>query len=342
MSFTAYELLVLLKKQTNLSRDDIHDNGGPHPRVQQRILNENALYKIKNETALVTILIAQGVLPWDRSWQFPLARLRELQDRDDLAGIERQLGALYTLAEAVIESGPELVERQFYVGALYFAGLYLMPFVKPKNGAYVRDRVVAANKACKWLERLAVELKADTTPAADMLRWKTAANIVVVQWNMRKDEERNSEEMKAIIAKSGYIDWALRQSELFPKLDTPAFNALAIASRFHWRHLYPQLHEALSRANPAFASHNEYNSDFDDFRTWLAAQRSTNIQISARKEQNMKRSRRISGGVIAILVVAACALGIALVASVEPSLAQLADLRPHQIAADLRPHIAFV
>jgi hypothetical protein len=338
--FSTYEQSVLLT-HTKLSREDIYEKGGPCPRILQKILNQNPLYKVKNETALSRILMEQGMLPWDESWQFPLARLRKLQDQNDLTGIKKELGALLTSAEAVIEKGPELVGRKFYIGALYFAGLYRMAFAKHNNGSYEGERHIAAEKAIQWLEQLARELKAEETLAADLIKSKTAANIVVVQWNKRPAKERYSEEMKGIITATGFVDWSLRQSELFPKLDTPVFNALAVASRFRWRHLYSQLHETLHRINPKFASYKEYNDDFDDFREWLATQPSPAAPMSnTKKERSMKRSKRIRSSLIAVIAVTTFALGAAWIARVELSQSQAIDLRAHQQVqvADLRPN----
>lgn len=335
MSFKPYEMLILLGAQTKLSRDDIRDKGGPDRRVQQRIINENPLYKVRDETALMNILLEQGVLPWDWRWQHPLARLRELHNRGDLSGIERQLGALYVMAEAIIRN-PTLVDRPFYIGALYFAGLYLIPFANPKNSAYAQDKYHAAEKACQWFDQLTFELKSENTPAANLIKANTAANIVAAHWNMRTPDERKSEEMQNIIRKSDYINWAMRQVELFPKLDTPAFNALAIASHLHWRELYPRLHRALVRSGSDFTSYKEYNEDFDDFRNWLNSHNQNVVYLAPEKNEGMNKMRHFRSSAVAALTVIALAIGGVFMSKIEKVKTQ--SVKMHVV--DLRPHVS--
>jgi hypothetical protein len=82
--------------------------------------------------------------------------------------------------------------------------------------------------------------------------------------------------MKDYIRRSGYLIWAARQMETWPKNYKPAFNALAVASAHKRRRYYPARHKALVRSGVNFMQYSEcLDEDFADFRVWLAEQEQT-------------------------------------------------------------------
>jgi hypothetical protein len=264
---TPYEAVVILR--SNLTPAAIAAMGGPVEEVQRRILKKPD-YNVRNLHGLIMLLERQKLLPFDKFWIQPVMRLYQLEQKSDVATMEHEQGALFNMAQLVIEANLTAVAPSVRKGALFFAAKYLSNFTKAKQAVYAKSKPEALKRASKYYEALIEELRDDHDPCSVLIKGVASANIVVNRWNATPHAQRTSKEMRDFIRRSGYLTWASEQIRIWPRVDRPAFNLLGIASRFRRRGYYPDLLEALRKANSKFEKYPEYaDSDFDDFRNWL-------------------------------------------------------------------------
>lgn len=277
MPITDHEMSHILSKI--MSPTEIEANGGPCPKQLSRILQKSD-HKMKSSVAIVALMIKHSLMPYDKAWQYPIEQLYDLHAKREVTQIERRFLAQFQSVKILIDENNAAIEPGWRIGALYFAALYLLAFVNSKYGTHAGFRAEAFEAACRYFRMVIDELADNPSLAALLLSAKAAGNMVVSKWNFTPGPARGSRDMKRFIVRSGYLRWAVRQAQEFPKNETPAMNLLAAASRWAmlshgrcYRRFYPALHAALLEANPDFEKKPAYqDEDYADFRQWLAAQ----------------------------------------------------------------------
>ncbi|MFS8051562.1 hypothetical protein QD357_01920 [Rhizobium sp. BR 317] len=344
-----YQVLRIIEMaKPTWSQVDIREQGGPCERVQRRILNEDPEYRVKDEQSLMRILSSNGMLPWGDDWHFPISRLYDLLYAGKTSIVEHEFGAMADLAKIVLEQGAPTVDPAFKVGARFFSGLYEMAIASSTRSVHAKRKAIAAEAACHHFQCVIDELRHDASPGALLVKGKASGNIFVVIWNATPRNQRDGAEMRKREETSGYLQWALEQVNLFPKLDTAAFNALGVASRFRRRDLYPQLLDALVAANSKFEQYVQYqgDDDYDDFRSWLDEKRQESAAKTKKKRTLIMTNNISLNAIIAVVSGLALLAGVAVLGPKSSNeTARLADLRPHaltgvdhSLVADLRPH----
>lgn len=267
MLFSAYEMLTILL--TVASRNELNERG-IGLRTQSRILRDPN-YPCNDLMALMTLLVEYDLLPFHKFWLAPLAKIYALEESGDISTIEREYAAFFVMARTVIDAKLAATEPDVRRGALLFAAKYLASFNKAKGTVFAKARADALDGSSVYYQMLIDEMRRMRDLCSTLIKGKSAANIVVNRWNAVTPAERTNAIMRDYIRRSGYLTWAAKQMETWPKNYKPAFNALAVASAHRRRHYYPVLYKALLRTSVEFTEFSEYHDDdFLDFRNWLS------------------------------------------------------------------------
>lgn len=278
------EIIRALERDMGMNRARIQSEGGPSPRLQQEILR-NPHRTHSYTKGLVRIACENLNLPWSEDWSFQVAQLRSVAERYSNAKrstqeVEREFGnwvrAVKPVLERIMLDPAErhrfFPEVQDFTGILFFVGLYELIRCRSCED---KEATRISAKNC-FTEFLRVVPKKRDSLAVDLLRFKAAANIVVVEWNaVPKSQRMQNDALLNKLDKLQYFEKLLAYSELFPNDEIYPLNALALASAACMREQYADLHKCLISADPSFknfeakAYDDHFDSDFDDFRAWL-------------------------------------------------------------------------
>jgi hypothetical protein len=268
---TPHQIMVILHKRVKMKPDAIRAAGGP-VRERQSAMLRDPHYKVKDMSALISMLAELGLLPFSQFWVEPLEQLYKHEESNNVAAIERDFAALYAMSRIVIDANPASVESAARNGALFFAAKYLGAFGDAKQAKYAKAKVTALPESSRIYEILLNEMRDDDDPCSLLIKAIASANVLVNRWNAVSPAERASNEMREHIRRSGYLTWAAKQIRMFPLIDRYAFNSLAMASVFGRRRSYPILRRALEKAGTDWRTYSAYHDgDFADFQKYDAA-----------------------------------------------------------------------
>lgn len=108
---------------------------------------------------------------------------------------------------------------------------------------------------------------------AQRLKVRRVVNLCVPKWNQTPPGERNSAQLRAMIADAGYFESVLGYLSCWPDDANVMFGAISVASRFSRDDLLSQIEKAVAGGldfmkKTVVANKKFDNGDCDFFRTW--------------------------------------------------------------------------